>query len=256
MAPTEWLVLRIPRSADAKHMSGVLSANGELFVEQGATIAAVCDALVARAPGARPMLIDPLDGRHGLAGQVLDEATKRGWEFGRHPPAGTEMHVLDLTGPDAEAALAKADATALLEKLASAMGEAWNDNEYGESMGIGRHALTLCLHHFGGWHPYTYWIMSNLFQSSAGTGNDDNIRQACAFVDYLLSSEKPSSLEGAQSSIVRLDELAHRCLGVRNVALATRVYDAAIAIARGTYGEEHSIYSQIQERKAGALASS
>ncbi|MFN0249919.1 MAG: hypothetical protein ACKV2T_23750 [Kofleriaceae bacterium] len=135
------------------------------------------------------------------------------------------------------------------------MGEAWNDHELGESMGIGRQALALCLHHFGAWHPYTYWITSNLFQASAGTGNDDNIREASAFVDYLFSREKPAAFVGAESSIARLDELAHRCLGVRDVALATRVYDAAIAIARGTYGEEHTVFQQINKRKAASVPS-
>ena len=249
-----WLVLRIPRSPDATSMSGLLSANGTLFEHRAATIAEVCDALVAKAPDARPLLVDPLDGRHGLAGHVLDEATKRGWEFGRHLPPGNEMHVLDLAGPDAAAALAAADATALLEKLASAMGEAWNDDELGESIGIGRQALTLCLHHFGAWHPYTYWILSNLFQASAGTGNDDNVREACAFVDHVLTRDRPAAFVGAEGSIVRLDELAHRCLGVRDVALAGRVYDAAIAIARGAFGEEHTAFQQIVERKATSLA--
>lgn len=250
---TDWIVLRVPRSADAQHMSGVMSANGELFVDRGATIAAVCDALVAKAPAVRPLLVIPLDGRHVLAGQVLDEATKRGWEFARHPPAGAELHILDLDGPDTAASLAEADATALLEKLVSAMGEAWNDNELGESMGIGRQALTLCLRHFGAWHPYTYWVMSNLFQASAGTGNADNIREASAFVDHLLTREKPPAFVGAQSSIVRLDELAHRCLGVRDAALAARVYDAAIAIAVAAYGEGSGFHRQVVERKASSI---
>lgn len=234
-------------------MSGVLSAKGEVFVERGETITAVCDALVAHVPGEKPRLVFPLDGRHGLAGHVLDEAQKRGWEFGRHPPVGQEMLVLDLDGPDAEAAMSAEQVTPLLEKLAGAMGDAWNDNELGESMGIGRQALTLCLHHFGGWHPYTYWIMSNLFQASARTGNDDNIREACAFVTHLLASPAPSAIIGAQSSIVRLDELAHRCIGVREVALATRVYDAALVIARTAHGEDSSVYRQVQQRKAASL---
>jgi hypothetical protein len=251
---TDWLVLRIPRTPDATQLSGVLSANGTVFVEHGATIAAVCDALAAKAPGTQPLLVDPLDGRHGLAGNVLDEATKRGWTFGRHPPAGSELHLLDLAGPDAAAALSTEAATGLLEQLVSAMGAAWNDDELGESIGIGRQALTLCLHHFGAWHPFTYWVMSNLFQASAGTGNGDVVREAAAFVDYLVTRDTPSAFVGAQNSIVRLDELAHRCLGVRDTALATRVYDAAIAIARGAFGEQHTIYQQIVERKAGALA--
>lgn len=233
----------------------MLSANGALFVERGPTIAAVCDALAAKAPGVKPLLVDPLDGRHAIAGDVLDEAQKRGWEFGRHVPPGNEIHVLDLDGPDAAAGMAAADATALLEKLAGAMGEAWNESELGESMGIGRQALTLCLHHFGGWHPYTYWIMSNLFQASAATGSMDNIREASALLDHVLARPKPDAFVGAQSSIVRLDEIAHRAGGARNFALAMRVYDAALEIARGAYGEAHSIYQQVVQRKAEALES-
>lgn len=173
--------------------------------------------------------------------------------FGRHAPPGRELQLLDLEGDDAAASLPTAEATALLEQLAAAMGEAWNDDELGESMGIGRQALTLVLHHFGAWHPYTYWIMSNLFQASAGTGNRDAIREASAFLDYLLSRERPQSDVGAQSSIVRLDELAQRCLGVQDVALAGRVYDAALTIARAGFGEDHSIFKQVVARRAGVL---
>lgn len=250
---TDWIILRMPRSSSATDMSGVLSASGALFTERGATIAAVCDALIAHAPSSKPRLVDPLDGRHGLAGHVLDEATKRGWEFGRQLPPGDELHVLDLGGPDAETSLAAVDATALLEKLVSAMGDAWNDNELGESIGIGRQALTLCLHHFGAWHPYTFWVMSNLFQGCAGTGNADNIREAGAFLDHLISRDKPDAFVGAQSSIVRLDEIAHRCLGVGNAALAGRVYDAATAIARTAYGEGSAFHQQVLERRAASL---
>lgn len=247
------IVLRIPRSPGATRLSGVLSANGAVFVERRASVPEVCDALVAHAPSVKPLLVDPLDGRHLLAGQVLDEATKRGWTFGRHAPPGRELQLLDLEGDDAAASLPTAEATALLEQLAAAMGEAWNDDELGESMGIGRQALTLVLHHFGAWHPYTYWIMSNLFQASAGTGNRDAIREASAFLDYLLSRERPQSDVGAQSSIVRLDELAQRCLGVQDVALAGRVYDAALTIARAGFGEDHSIFKQVVARRAGVL---
>ncbi len=252
---TAYLVLRIPRAEGATVMSGVLNVEGHEYVEESATIPAVCDALAARVPGCKPLLVDPLDGRHGLAHVVLEEATKRGWEFGRHPPLGLELLLLDLEGADAARSMSKEDATTALERLAAGMGEAWNDSELGESMGIGRQALTLCLHHFGAWHPYTFWIMSNLFQASAGTGNGDNIREACAFVDYLLTREKPATYEGASGFLVRLDELAHRCLGVDNVALATRVYDAAVEIARATYGEAHGTYQQVVERKAASLPS-
>jgi hypothetical protein len=250
---TDWIVLRFPRSSNATEMSGVMSASGAIFVERGPTIPVVCDALLAHAPATKPLLVDPLDGRHGLAHLVLEESQKRGWEFGRHPPAGSELYILDLDGPERAASLSTTEATALLESLVSAMGEAWNDSELGESMGIGRQALTLCLHHFGAWHAYTYWVMSNLFQASAGTGNRDNIREASAFLDYLLSRDQPATFTGGQSSIVRLDEIAHRCLATGDVALARRVYDAALAIARRAFGEDSSIYQQVQQRRAASL---
>lgn len=250
---TDWIVLRFPRSSDATELSGVMSANGAIFVERGASIPVVCDALLAHAPSTTPVLVDPLDGRHGIAHLVLEESQKRGWEFGRHPPVGSELHILDLEGPDRAPTLTNDEATALLQSLVSAMGDAWNDNELGESMGIGRQGLTLCLHHFGAWHPYTYWVMSNLFQASAGTGNVDNIREAAAFLDYLLSRAQPAAFVGGQSSIVRLDEIAHRCLASGDAALAARVYDAALAIARGAFGEDSSIYQQVQERRAASM---
>lgn len=250
---TDWIVLRFPRSSNATEMSGVMSANGAIFVERGASIPVVCDALLAHAPSAKPLLVDPLDGRHGIAHLVLEESQKRGWEFGRHPPTGSEVHILDLEGPDRAPSLSNDEATALLESLVAAMAEAWNDNELGESMGIGRQGLTLCLHHFGAWHPYTYWVMSNLFQASAGTGNADNIREASAFLEFLLSRDKPAAFIGGQSSIVRLDEIAHRCLASGEAALAARVYDAALAVARAAFGEDSSIHQQVQERKAASM---
>lgn len=255
MSERPWILLRIPRAADATTMSGVLSADGQLAVATGTTIASVCDALLAKQPVTKPVLIFPLDGRHGLAGNVLDEATKRGWEFSRHVPPGHEKHLLDLDGADAAATLTAQDATARLEPLAGAMGEAWNDNELGESMGIGRQALTLCLRHFGAWHVYTFWIMSNLFQAAAGTGADKNVREACGLVEHLLSHAMPTTFGGeASGMIVKADELARRCIAAGEVALATRVFDAAIAVARAKFGESHEIYIGITNRKAGALA--
>lgn len=252
--PRAWILLRIPRAAGATTMSGVLSADGQIAVAGGSTIAEVCDALLAKAQPKKPVLILPLDGRHGLAGNVLDEATKRGWEFSRHVPAGNEKYLLDLDGADAAATLTAQDATSRLEPLAGAMGEAWNDNELGESMGIGRQALTLCLRHFGAWHVYTFWIMSNLMQAAAGTGADKNVREACGLVEHLLSHDMPKAFGGEASGlVVKADELARRCVGAGEVALATRVYDAAIAVARAKFGEEHEIYAGITSRKAGAL---
>ncbi len=249
----DWIVLRFPRSSDATELSGAMSANGEIFVEHGSSIPVVCDALFAHAPSTRPLLVVPLDGRHGIAHLVLEESQKRGWEFGRHLPVGSELHIVDLEGPDRAPTLSSDEATALLETLVSAMAEAWNDNELGESIGIGRQGLTLCLHHFGAWHPYTYWVMSNLFQAAAGTGNVDNIREASVFLDHVLSRAQPAAFIGGQSSIVRLDEIAHRCLASGDAALAARVYDAALAIARGAFGEASSIYQQVHERKAASM---
>lgn len=207
-------------------MSGV---DSDRNVARATTIAEVCDALVAK--GATPQqLIFPLDGRHGLAGYVLDEATKRGWEFARHVPPGHEELLFDRDGTDAGADLSVADATALLEQLGSAMGEAWNDDEIGESMGIGRQALTLCLRHFGAWHAYTFWILSNYFQAAAGTGADKNITEACNVVDFMLTQPRPESVPGASSAAAKLAELSQRVGGVGNVDLATRLVVAASSV--------------------------
>jgi hypothetical protein len=198
-------------------------------VSRAATIAEVCDGIVAT--GATPQkLIFPLDGRHGLAGYVLDEATKRGWEFGRHVPPGHEELLFDRDGADAGAALSLDEAIALLEQLGSAMGEAWNDDEIGESLGIGRQALTLCLHHFGAWHAYTFWILSNYFQAAAGTGADANITEACNVVEYMLNQPRPEKVPGAGSAAAKLGELAQRAAGVGNEALAMRLLEAARSV--------------------------
>lgn len=224
MVMVTWLLLRIPRASGATSMSGILFVDGQQHVARAAQIAEVCDTLVAKAPGAKPTLIFPLDGRHGLAGYVLDEATKRGWEFSRHVPAGYEELLFDLDGADA---VAGADPTELLQELATAMGEAWNDNEIGESMGIGRQALTLCLEHFGAWHAYTFWIMSNYFQAAAGTGNDDNIREVCNVVEYLVKQPRPDPVPGAGSAANKLAELAQRAANVDNLDLANRLIEIA-----------------------------
>jgi hypothetical protein len=218
-----WLLLRIPRAEGATSMSG---ADDKGNVARAAMISEVCDAIVAT--GATPeMLIFPLDGRHGLAGYVLDEATKRGWEFARHVPAGHEELLFDRDGADAGSNLSADEATALLEQLGSAMGEAWNDDEIGESMGIGRQALTLCLRHFGAWHAYTFWILSNYFQAAAGTGADKNITEACNVVEYMLAQPRPNSVPGAGSAAAKLAELTQRVAGVGNEALAMRLLESA-----------------------------
>lgn len=222
-----WILLRIPRAEGATSMSGVDHKGN---VARAATIAEVCDGIVAT--GATPQqLIFPLDGRHGLAGYVLDEATKRGWEFARHVPPGREELLFDREGADAGADLSAGDATALLEQLGSAMGEAWNDNEIGESMGIGRQALTLCLRHFGAWDAYTFWILSNYFQAAAGTGADKNITEACNVVEYMLKQPRPEKVPGAGSAAAKLAELAQRAGAVGNEALAMQLLEAARALA-------------------------
>jgi hypothetical protein len=254
MTPSAWLLLRIPRNPDATSISGVLSVDGQVSTAEAPTIAAVCDALIAKAAATKPTLIFPLDGRHLLAGNALDEATKRGWEFSRHVPPGQEEHLLDRNSADAVPTLSADDAASVLQDLLSAMGEAWNDDELGESMGIGRSALMLCLRHFGAWHAYTFMVLSNLFQASAGTGADDNIVEACGIVEYLLKQARPESVPGAGSAVVKLDELAHRCVGAGNRELASRVFDAGIEIARQSFGESHDHYLAARRRKAEALA--
>ncbi|HSD91365.1 MAG TPA: hypothetical protein VLB44_27765 [Kofleriaceae bacterium] len=253
MTTSAWLLIRIPRNPDATSMAGVLSVNGQVSLAEGATIAAVCDALIAKAPGTTPTLIFPLDGRHLIAGNVLDEATRRGWPFSRHVPPGQEEHLLDRNSADALPTLSADDAGSVLQDLLSAMGEAWNDDELGESMGIGRSALMLCLRHFGAWHAYTIMVLSNLFQACAGTGADDNIVEACGIVEYVLKQPRPESVPGAGSAIVKLDELAHRCVGVGNRELASRVFDAGIDIARQAFGESHDNYLTAKQRKAQAF---
>jgi hypothetical protein len=223
-----WMLLRIPRTDGATSMSGVLFVDGKQYVARGAQIAEVCDALVANAPEAKPTLIFPLDGRHGLAGYVLDESQKRGWEFSRHVPAGHEDVLFDLDGVDAAADLA--DPSDLLQELATAMGEAWNDNEIGESMGIGRQALTLCLQHFGAWHGYTFWIMSNYFQAAAGTGNDENVREVCNVVEYLVKQPKPATVPGLGTAANKLAEIAQRAASVDQMDLANRLTEIARAL--------------------------
>ena len=220
-----WIVLRIPRADGATSMSGVLVVDDQQHVARAAQIAEVCDALVAKSPGVKPTLIFPLDGRHRLAGYVLDEATKRGWEFSRHVPPGYEELLFDRDGADAAPELA--DPAELLQELATAMGEAWNDSEIAESMGIGRQALTLCLKHVGAWHAYTFWIMSNYFQAAAGTGADKNITEACNVVEYLLKQPRPNPVPGAGSAATKLAELAQRAANVDNMDLANRLNEAA-----------------------------
>jgi hypothetical protein len=222
-----WLLLRIPRANGATSMSGVLFVDGHEYVARSAQISDVCDALIANAPDTKPTLIFPLDGRHGLAGYVLSEATKRGWEFSRHVPPGHEEVLFDLDGADATAD----DPTARLQELGAAMGQAWNDDEIGESIGIGRQAITLCLKQFAAWHAYTFWIMSNYFQAAAGTGNEDNIREACNVVEYLLKQPRPAEVVGPASTANKLAELAQRSANVGNQDLANRLMDSARSLA-------------------------
>lgn len=84
----------------------------------------------------------------------------------------------------------------------------------------------MCLRHFGAWHAYTSWIVSNYFQA-AGTGADKNITEACNVIEYMLEQPRPEMVPGAGSAAARLGELALRVGGVGNADLATRLVVAA-----------------------------
>src|SRR5262245_51910595 len=119
---SSWLLLRVPRASGAKEMSGVLGAGDFIATSRGADIPSVCDALLAKAGEAgrdvaAVTLVFRLDGRHMIAGDVLDEANRRGWSFSRHVPRGAEPYLLDLEGPDAAPGVA--DVTPIFEAVSA-----------------------------------------------------------------------------------------------------------------------------------------
>ncbi len=225
-------------------MSGVIGVGPFVTRAGGPDIPTVCDALIAaaRAAGHEPgpvTLIHPLDGRHNLAHIVLEEATRRGWTFGRHPPAGAEPYLVDLDGPDAEPALGKEEASARFSEIGDEVRSAIDESELGEALAGLRQALALAWRHYGPWHPDTWWAASNLLRIAGGTGARANIDEAAALISILLDQPFPAEFENAIGTARKLDETARNCVRAGHQELAIRVMDSAVALARQAFGEDH-----------------
>lgn len=235
-----WLLLRIPRTEGADVMSAVLGIDDRLITTTGPSIPKVCDDLIARAERpVTPVLIHPLDGRHDLAHIVLEEASRRGWEYSRHVPAGHEAQLLDLDGPDAAPGIAADQVSTHLDGLIAQIKEALESAEAGEAMAIARQALTVCLRHFDAWHPDTLWCASNLLQISISTGAPDNIRAACGLIAHLFAHSLPDNPSNALGTLRKLDEIARRCVAAERPDLAVLAFAQGTELARKTFGDDH-----------------
>jgi hypothetical protein len=254
---SSWLLLRIPRTAGATSLSGVLGAGDFVATATGADIPSVCDALLARAKDAgrdvgAPTVVFPLDGRHGLAHVVLEEANRRGWSFSRHVPRGAEAHLLDLDGADAAPELT--DAAPRFEAVTQEVRDAIEGSELGEALSALRHLLVLGVRHHGPWHPDTLWAVSNLVRIAAGTGADANIDQACALAEHLVAQPLPDALDNPNGTMRKLEETARNCAQAGRTDTAVRLMDAAVSLAAKVYGEGHVNHLAVQNNTCQLLA--
>lgn len=234
--PESWLLLRVPRGPEADTMSAVLSVDGAIRTAVGPDIPATIDAVLAGAPPPEGLrLVLPLDGRHGLAHAALDEANRRGWGFSRHLPAGEELHLLDLRGPDANPASVDETFVALQAEAGAAL----KASELGEAMAVLRQSLAMCAANPGWWHPDTLWALSNLVRVADATGAPENVAEAAGLAAVVLAQPRPETLENAAGTLRKLGELAHNLHDAGQTGLAGRALAASVELARGCYGENH-----------------
>lgn len=251
---SSWLLLRIPRIQGAQSMSGVLSIGDNVVTAEGADIPSVIDALLGKAgkPVGKLTLIDPLDGRHNVAGTVLDEANARGWGFSRHVPPGAERWLLDLDGADAAPGVQ--DIAQLWESLTGDVRGAIDASELGEALAALRQLLLVGLKHLGAWHPDTLWAASNLIKIARGTGADPNVDQACNLADYLIAQPLPEEFANALGTLRKLEETARNAASAGRTDTAVRLMEAAVHIAAKVYGEGDVNHLATQNNMAQLLS--
>lgn len=246
-----WLLVRIPRVKTATKMSGVLGVGSYVATLQGASMSAVCDALLAQALEAgqevgRVILVYPLDGRHNIAEAALVESQKRGWGFSRHVPRGTESYLLDVEGDDAEPALPASELPARIDAITKEIQSAIEDSELGEALAGLRQMLTLTLRHLGALHPDTYWAASNLLRFAGGTGAPANIDQAVGLIEHLLRQPIPDELVNPVGLMRKFDETAKNSIRCGRHELSTYLMEVAVEIAKKVFGEGHPDHLAMQ----------
>jgi hypothetical protein len=236
-----WLVLLVPRTEGQP--SGVLLTllppREAIVNAQGADMVALIDALLAGARErliacGKPTLVVPLDGRHGLAGKVLEESRRRGWPFARHLPAGQARHLLDLDGPDAAPSLAADQVPALIDELGKDANDAVDAGELGEAMAIHRRILAVLARHFGWWTPFVPTVLQRLVAVAAQTGAADTVREASELVRHVVSQPMPTPPPNPATLVERLTSLAQNCARAGQLETSAVVLRVASRFEQGS----------------------
>jgi hypothetical protein len=234
-----WIVLRVPRTESIGQMSAVLlTAFGGVLLERAVpNVAMALDRLAASADKhhvtiGTPTVVFPLDGRHGLAGAVLEEAQRRGWHFDRHLAPGNAHYLLDFEGPDAGPGLGADALTAKLREVGAEVQAATNGHELAEAMSALRHVVTLCVPRDGWWAVRPLSALSSLVYIAAGTGNAENVGEACELVRHALAQRPPEPLPDPAGVGRWLGEIARACAEAGAAGTASIVEKRAAAVAR------------------------
>ena len=160
---------------------------------------------------------------------MLDEATKRGYEFARHVPLGDTHHELDLDGPDACASLSAADIGALFARLGKEANDAVDSADLAEAVAIQRQMLAMCVPRTGWLAQYPLLIMQRMIAVAAKM-DAMNVGAACDIVRFAITRPVRDALDAA-AVVPEMDLLADNCakVGFEDTSAAVRRVRDAIA---------------------------
>lgn len=157
------------------------------------------------------------DDRHDLAWTVKEEADRRGWQFARHvpdllkiPPSEETAYESFETGSP-EDSLPPREAQVLVMQLGDQGREYFGTGmDFLPAMNVMRHALWLCLRHFGWQSPGTALTLRNFGYVLRATGNRDNTNEFIYLMrrlQFIWKGRAPVPADWEQSRII-VDQLA------------------------------------------------
>lgn len=216
--------LDIPYSAGADKMRAAFIVAQPFESKRTGPVANIPEALVqietlagADRLNSSTTLVYAHDDRHDLAWTVKEEADRRGWQFARHVPdilqipPGEETAYESFETGSPEDVLPPREAQVLVMQLGEQGREYFGTGmDLLPAMNVMRHALWLCLRHFGWQSPGTALTLRNFGYVLRATGNQDNMDEFIYLMrrlQFVWKSTPPVKADWAQSAVI-VDQLA------------------------------------------------